>query len=438
MLCQRKGRECKKCHKPKPLSCYLQENTICTACSKRNISGKNNKTQVGMGGAAIVTEIAPQLFLNGDPMETLLASHANARLHLESSINRNRGVKWYVTLYVLLSRSEADGEIIEIDVPFRSKNFILLNMYDFDDQYSSAMDDVMNRISIFLREGSGWIVQEVISLKLYTAVYHPLAGSSYIPTPPFLAQKKAIINVRNEDNECFRWAVLSALHPCDKNTERIVNYISYYDELKFNDMSFPFDKKNIRKFENANNISINLFGFEEEDNEIYPLQITERRGDQNVINLMLLNEGYTNHYVWIKNFSRLMGHTRAKGCHHYCPYCLHGFYKKETLDNHLPYCSTNGPQVVNMSKKDVLKFNDYANMQKVPYVFYADFECILEKVEPTNSESKTIEYEEHKPCGFAYIKVSSNPSETFQPVVSIIITQVFRLNHNNINNNYIS
>ena len=261
VLCQRKGRECKKCHKPKPLSCYSQENTMCTACSKRNILGKN-KTQVGFGGAAIVTEIAPLLFLNGDPLETLLASHANARLHLESCINRHRGVKWYITLYVLLSRSEVNGEIIEINVPFRSRNYILLNMYDFDNQYSSAMDEVMNRLSIFLREGSGWIVQEVISLKLYTAVYRPLAGSSYIPTPPFLARKNAIVNVRNTDNECFRWAVLSALHPCDKHTERITNYISYYDELKFNDMSFPFNKKNIRKFENLSNTSINLFGFE--------------------------------------------------------------------------------------------------------------------------------------------------------------------------------
>ena len=391
---------------------------MCTACSKRHILEKN-KTQVGFGGVAIVTEIAPQLFLNSDPLETLLASHANARLHLESFINRHRGIKWYITLYVLLSRSEVDGEIIEIEVPFRSRNYILLNMYDFDDQYSAAMDEVINRLSIFLREGSGWIVQKVISLKLYTAAYQPLAGSSYIPTPPFLARKKAIINVRNADNECFRWAVLSALHPCDKHAERITNYISYYDELKFNDMSFPFNKKNIRKFENLNNISINLFGFEEDEDEIYPLQITERRGDQNVINLMILNEGEQNHYVWVKNFSRLMTHTRGKGAHYYCPYCLHGFHKKEILENHLPYCSTNGPQVVNMPQKDVLKFKDYANMQKVPYVFYADFECVLEKVNPKNPQSKIIEYEEHKPCGFAYIKVSSNPSETFQPVVSI-------------------
>ena len=72
------------------------------------------------------------------------------------------------------------------------------------------MDEVMNNISIFLRKGSEWIVQEVISLKLDTAVYRPLAGSSYIFAQPFLARKKAIVNVHNEDNECFRWAVLSA------------------------------------------------------------------------------------------------------------------------------------------------------------------------------------------------------------------------------------
>ena len=43
-------------------------------------------------------------------------------------------------------------------------------------------------------------------------------------------------------------------------------------------------------------------------------------------------------------------------------------------------------------------------MQKVPYVFYADFEYILEKVDKKNPGLKTIEYEEHKSCGFACIK----------------------------------
>ena len=35
-------------------------------------------------------------------------------------------------------------------------------------------------------------------------------GSSYIPLPDWSAKKKAIINPKNLDMECFKWAVIAA------------------------------------------------------------------------------------------------------------------------------------------------------------------------------------------------------------------------------------
>ena len=52
-------------------------------------------------------------------------------------------------------------------------------------------------------------------------MYKPLRGISYIPLPKELANKKAIINLKNNDNLCFKWAVTRALNPLDKNAERI-------------------------------------------------------------------------------------------------------------------------------------------------------------------------------------------------------------------------
>ena len=37
-----------------------------------------------------------------------------------------------------------------------------------------------------------------------------MRGSSYLPLPNWLARKKAIINPKNEDQECFKWAVIAA------------------------------------------------------------------------------------------------------------------------------------------------------------------------------------------------------------------------------------
>ena len=52
--------------------------------------------------------------------------------------------------------------------------------------------------------------------------YVPLGDSSYIPLPKFLAAKKAIINLKNEDDECFKWAITRAINPVEKNAEHIV------------------------------------------------------------------------------------------------------------------------------------------------------------------------------------------------------------------------
>ena len=34
----------------------------------------------------------------------------------------------------------------------------------------------------------------------------------HLPLPQFIEAKRTIINPQNQDNECFKWAVLAALH----------------------------------------------------------------------------------------------------------------------------------------------------------------------------------------------------------------------------------
>ena len=55
-----------------------------------------------------------------------------------------------------------------------------------------------------------------MSPDLHTVKCVPLGGSSYIPLSKFLAAKKAIINLKNEDDECFKWAITRALNPVEK------------------------------------------------------------------------------------------------------------------------------------------------------------------------------------------------------------------------------
>ena len=61
-----------------------------------------------------------------------------------------------------------------------------------------------------------------------------------------------------KDNECFKWAVLSALYPASKDAQRVSKYKDIEHDLKFT--KFPMPISDIQRFENMNDISINVYG----------------------------------------------------------------------------------------------------------------------------------------------------------------------------------
>ena len=62
-----------------------------------------------------------------------------------------------------------------------------------------------------------WYFKEVLNLEIHTAEFNPMNGSSYIPLPDWILNKKAIVNIENKDEKCFLWCVLRYLYPRDKN-----------------------------------------------------------------------------------------------------------------------------------------------------------------------------------------------------------------------------
>ena len=125
-------------------------------------------------------------------------------------------------------------------------------------------ETVLESLAKFQRQGSNWRFRSVLSLDLHTVKYEPLGGSSYIPLSGFLAAKKAIINLKNEDDECFKWAITRALTPVEKNTERIdIKLREKSEVLNWEGLKFPVSVSDFNKFENRNSsISVNVFGYE--------------------------------------------------------------------------------------------------------------------------------------------------------------------------------
>ena len=121
------------------------------------------------------------------------------------------------------------GEVIAKEAAFHSKTEDNLESTDSNELFSKVKETVLEYLAKIQRQGSNWRFRSGLSLDLHTVKYVPLGGSSYIPLPKFLAANKAIINLKNEDDECLKWATTRALNPVEKtlneNLQAVINYL---------------------------------------------------------------------------------------------------------------------------------------------------------------------------------------------------------------------
>ena len=203
---------------------------------------------------------------------------------------------------------------------------------------------------------------------------------------------------------------MGSLHPVAgrDNAKRVSQYVQYEKELQTDTLDFPTPLSQIPRFEKNNKISVNVFGLE--NNEVYPLQITQSRGMSHHVNLLLISKGEVRHFCLIRNLSRLLGdRTAHKAQTFYCNYCLHGYSSENLLQEHIPYCSPNGPQKLSFPKSEEqqwVRFNHINKQLGVPFVIYADLESFVEPIstcKPDTSKPFTHAYQKHEPSGFCYL-----------------------------------
>ena len=306
------------------------------------------------------------------------------RTIMEEELDKHQ-YKVCLVFHVQLMKNNPSGLAKTTEAYFRSDVMTILSAHAIDAAVQKAFTDIEKRIEKWTREGSGWTVTKVLNVYLDFAKYTPLKGSSYLDLPDKLKSKKAIVNVKNQDNECLKWALLSALHPVEhgRNPDRVSKYKQYENELNFAGIEFPTPLNQIPKVEHQNNLAINVFGYNKESG-IHPLYLTKDH-TREPINLLLISEvkdGKVNsHYSWIKDFNRLC-HDQTKHEHrlHYCLRCISPHSSERTLSDHLIYCrgvDATPCHVVFPDGSPTIKFKNSKNMMKAPYVIYADTESII-------------------------------------------------------------
>ena len=332
---------------------------------------------------------------------------ADVKRSVINFLRKNRRTKVKLILRCNMEKNNiSTGEVITLKTAFNSKPEVNLEGTDVHDLYNTMADRVLEAMATFQRDGSNWTFKSIICLEIHTVVYEPLKGNSYIPLPPKLAQKKAIINMQNEDNKCFTWSVLRALNPRERDNERIDKDLKKKeDSLNMTGIVNPVQLNAIDKFERQNpTISINVFGHEE---SVCPLRVSKCEGRE-VVNLLLISDDEKRHYCLIKSMSRLLSTQTSKrnGAQYYCMRCLNPFHSQESLDKHLEYCSTHEAVKTEMpGEGTTLSFKNYNRSMRVPFIVYADFESFIKPIdtcEPNPKNSYTKQYQKHTPSSFGY------------------------------------
>ena len=308
---------------------------------------------------------------NLNPLNYFTKTKPQTESHLENLLKTMKGFKLIETLEVKFKKDTIDlktGKRVSIykTAFFNDKDKTITKPNYIEPELNMSRQEILNTIDKWVSEGSGWVIDRIDSHYINVTLYKPLNGSSYIELPTELRNpKKGLINIKNKDDECFRWCHIRHLNPQTEHPERIKKEDMYkqpIEGLNHEGIEFPVSQKHYNKVEKQNSIRINVFGYEH--GQPFPIHISkETFKDQ--MNLLLITEDEKKHYVLIKDFNAFMyNQTKHKNKKHFCMYCLQCFSSERILANDVNNCLTiNGAQAINMPKQgeNILKLITFTN-----------------------------------------------------------------------------
>ena len=182
-----------------------------------------------------------------------------------------------------------------------------------------------------------------------------------------------------------------------KDPQRISKIKPFIDRYNWKDIDFPSTSKDWRKFELNNEVALNILYIPHNNKKMQVAYISKNNltCNKQVISLMITN-GEKWHYLTVKNLPGLL--RRITSTHKEDFYCLNCFHSVKICENH-DCCNVEMPTKNN----NIIKYNQGEKSIKLPFVIYADLECLLQKkstCQNNPNESSTTEINKHAPSGY--------------------------------------
>ena len=316
---------------------------------------------------------------------------------LKPFLQQNRGMKIVLEAFRTY-RSKKTGE--EIRHTTRSRRYELTNAEDLPKILSQMATDIEIQMDKMELSESGLVIKQIDKLTFNYDKYNPTRAGSFIPLPKWVQNKKACINIKNNDHMCFKYSVQCAVHKIYEKDHgcEMYHYKKIQETLNWTNINFPSSNIDIDTLEQNNEgvVSINVYALDEEDGKesIVLCRKTEVARATHHIDLIKLQDGDNYHYVFVKDYNRLIGSqtNKMKAKKFHCRHCLHGFKTEDLLQKHEEVgCMAVEGQKVEM-RQEPIDFKNHYKKLRDPFVIcrLRMFDHQTRKCKNTNSKHRHL------------------------------------------------
>jgi hypothetical protein len=345
-----------------------------------------------------LADILPKYFENDEEMRKYIKNKCYVGLRVKAKFTKEG--------------DEKEDEEDEYFVPHHHKRrYLAQSLEDLREIVLDQVPKVEEEIGEFVRNGSGYILSGIKSVKLEVTPFKPgiRKARGYIELYPWLRRRKAVVNIRNSDEMCF-WKCLYRAFNKDKwrhdNRDVSKKKLSEFMEQRgFDTKIFEegYTMRALETFEEKYRISINVYDIgvngPEETKQYYcsiydPSSVAEKvdlgiiRNDKGDVHFVIMRKLGA---IFTKAYDKNHGHVKVcRGCGQVCKTTkrLLQHYKEDHKDE------TMKKQILILPKQDEawVKFDmentqDFSKTLRYFFVCYADFES-SNIPSPPNSRSR--------------------------------------------------
>ena len=134
---------------------------------KKHLCKKSNKTKQPSLSECLVT--VKYKFTMNDLVLALTKYKSSVITELNTQLNKMKALKWNMAVFVDFRKDELQNSAV-----FRTDIITLLRSDNIENQYSLALDKIMERVEKFTRDGSGWMVDKINGIDLCIVKFRPI------------------------------------------------------------------------------------------------------------------------------------------------------------------------------------------------------------------------------------------------------------------------